>query len=93
MAALSDHDRRDAEHAARAEVAILVQKYVRRMTEIAKAYIKEELDDAARAGRSVDGTALGRAAANRATSHYFTANPQEVVDGHSDQALEPATDS
>lgn len=85
MAALSDHDRRDAEHAARAEVAILVQKYVRRMTELTKAYIKEDLDEAARHSRSVDGTALGRAAAARATAHYFgidaAAEPRAAIEG------------
>lgn len=71
MAALSDHDRRDAEHALRAETAILVQKYVRRVIELGKAYVKEELDEAARLGRPVDGTALGRGAASRAAAHYF----------------------
>lgn len=92
MAALSDHDRRDAEHAARAETAILVQRYVRRVNELSKAYIKEELDDAARRGESVDGTAVGRAAAARAASHYFGGPPLEVVDGAADPALEPGED-
>ena len=87
MAALSDHDRRDAEHAARAEIAVLVQKYVRRMTEITKAYIKEELDEAARLGRPVDGTALGRAAAARAAGAYFgaiDAQPRPAIEGRAD---------
>ena len=90
MAALSDHDRRDAEHAARAETAIVIQKYVRRVNELSKAYIKEALDDAAREGLSVDGTAIGRAAAARAAAHYFTlesgSTPHELVEGEAHRA-------
>jgi hypothetical protein len=91
LAALSDHDRRDAEHALRAEFAILVQKYVRRGIDIGKAYVKEELDAAAREGRSVDGTAIGRAAAARAQAHYFglaAQDAQPAIEGsasHTDQ--------
>ena len=89
MAALSDHDRRDAEHALRAEFAILVQKYVRRGIDIGKAYIKEELDAAARDGRSVDGTAIGRAAAERAQAYYFASalnDPQPAIEGSASRA-------
>ena len=86
MAALSDHDRRDAEHAARMEFALIVGKYVRRMNDISKAYIKEDLDDAAKNGRSVDGTSVGRAAAERAAKSYFGglagANPQDAIEGN-----------
>jgi hypothetical protein len=53
------------------EFSLLVGKYVRRMQDISKAYIKETLDDAARLGESVDGTAIGRAAAERAAKAYF----------------------
>ena len=85
MAALSDHDRRDAEHALRAETAILIQKYVRRVIDLGKAYVKEELDEAAREGRSVDGTAVGRAAASRAATNYFglEADPLPAIEGTS----------
>ena len=87
MAALSDHDRRDAEHASRAEIAILLQKYARRLTEEAKVYIKEELDAAAREGRSIDGTALGRAAAAHATGHYFLEpDTRPAIEGRADPA-------
>ena len=72
MAALSDHDRRDAEHALRAETAILIQKYVRRVIDLGKAYVKESLDVAAREGAPVNGTAIGRAAAARAAADYFS---------------------
>lgn len=83
MAALSDHDRRDAEHALRAETAILIQKYVRRVVDVGKAYIKEELDEAAREGRAVDGTSVGRAAAVRAAAAYFGA-----IEAHAQPAIE-----
>ena len=84
MAALSDHDRRDAEHAARAEMAILVQKYVRRINEAAKGFIKEALDEAAREGVAVDGTALGRSAASRAIAEWMgldAGSPSAAIEG------------
>ena len=89
MAALSDHDRRDAEHAARAEMAILIQKYVRRVNEAAKAYIKEALDDAARNGDTVDGTAIGRGAAGRAIADWMgieAGTPQPAIEGSASRA-------
>jgi hypothetical protein len=89
MAALSDHDRRDAEHAARAEMAIVVQKYVRRVNEAAKAYIKEALDEAARGEGTIDGTSVGRSAATRAIADWMgidAAAPQAAIEGSAARA-------
>ena len=69
MASRTDHDRRDAQHAARATVAIEIQRYVRRVTEAAYAHIEEEA--ATYDGSStVDFTAAGIAAAHRALAEY-----------------------
>ena len=67
MPAHSDHVRRDAEHAARSEVAIVLSKYVRRLNEEAKAHIAQKLA----AGQVTDGTQLGRDAAQAAVSSYL----------------------
>jgi len=71
MARLSDHDVRDAEHALRMEIALTVGQYVRRMNEMGKAYIQEALEEASKNEEAVNGIAVGRAAAERATSDYF----------------------
>lgn len=72
MARLSDHDVRDAEHALRAEIALIVGRYTRRMLEAGKAVIQTELENESKKERShVDGTAIGRAAAERAAFEYF----------------------
>jgi hypothetical protein len=71
MARLSDHDIRDAEHALRAEIALVVGRYIRRMNEMGKAYIQEQIEQAAKGEDPIDGTAIGRAAAERAASDYF----------------------
>ena len=71
MARLTDHDVRDAEHALRAEIALIVGRYTRRMLEAGKAAIQTELEAAAKEERDVDGTAIGRTAAERAAFEYF----------------------
>lgn len=84
MARLSDHDVRDAEHALRSELALLVSRYTRRMAEMGKAHIQEEIETAIKEGRVVDGTAIGRAAAGRAASDYFgglAGAPQTAIEG------------
>lgn len=88
MAALSDHDRRDAEHVGRMEVAILLQRYRRRLDEAVKVYVKEKLDEAARDGRAVDPVALGRAAASHAIAPYFgvDATPRPAIEANADPA-------
>jgi hypothetical protein len=88
LAALSDHDRRDAEHVARAEISILLQRYARRLTEATKVYVKEALDEAARDGRALDPVELGRAAAAHAIAPYFgiDAAPRAAIEASADPA-------
>lgn len=90
MARLSDHDIRDAEDALRVEVGLVVKRYIRRMVELGKAHIQEEIELAHKEGREVDGTAVGRAAAARAASDYFGGlagvAPQPVIEGEFDRA-------
>jgi hypothetical protein len=90
LARLTDHDVRDAEDALRAEIRLIVNRYIRRMLELGKAHIQEEIEQASKEGESVDGTAIGRAAAARASSDYFGglagAKPQPAIEGHVDRA-------
>lgn len=91
MARLSDHDVRDAEHALRAEIALIVGRYVRRMSELGKAYIQEAIEDAVREEAYVNGTAIGRAAARRAAGGYFHGLAGEIhepVEGEAHPAIE-----
>jgi len=72
MARLSDHDVRDAEHALRTEIALIVGQYARRMLEAGKAHIQTALEEASKTeGAEVDGVAIGRTAAARAAAPYF----------------------
>jgi len=89
MSALSDHDRRDAEDAARAEVRLSINKYIRRMAETSKTIIKEALDAASQSGEAVDGTAIGRAAAEESARQWlYGGSPQPVVEGSANTAIE-----
>ena len=90
MARLSDHDVRDAEHALRAEIALIVGQYVRRMAEMGKAHIQEAIEEAVREEAHVNGTEIGRAAARRAAAAYFgglAGELHEPVDAGQDRAL------
>lgn len=85
MARLTDHDVRDAEHALRTEIAIIVGRYTRRMNEMGKALIQEALESAQQEDANVDGTAIGRAAAHRAAEPYFgglAGITHELVESH-----------
>lgn len=90
MARLSDHDVRDAEHALRMEITLILARYARRLQEAGKAHIQQEIERAAREEEEVDGTAIGRAAAAEAARDYFGglagAAPQKAIEGttHSD---------
>ena len=89
MARLSDHDVRDAEDALRSEIRLVVNRYIRRMGELGKAYIQEAVEEAVKNGELVDGTAIGRAAAARAASDYFGPLPgteQRVIESGADPA-------
>ena len=80
MPARTDHDRRDAQHAARATIAIALGRYIRRITEQAYAHIEEE------ATRDSDGerdwSAIGTACADQALASFGAASPPErAIDG------------
>ena len=85
MARLSDHDVRDAEHALRAEIALLTGRYVRRLLEAGKADIQKQIEQAAKEGLEIDGTYIGRTAAANAAADYFGglagAAPQAAIEG------------
>ena len=92
MSRVSDHIRRDAEHAARAEISILLSKYQRRLYEEAKAHISTAIAEA-RAGELLDGTDVGREAVRTATTSYLgAATVQPAIDAAA-AGGETATDS
>jgi hypothetical protein len=71
VARLSDHDVRDAEHALRAEISLIVGRYIRRLLEAGKGEIQVLLEEAAKEGYDIDGTQVGRTAAANAARFYF----------------------
>ena len=90
MARLTDHDVRDAEHALRAELALIVGRYMRRMLEGGKAIIQTEIEEASKLEEEIDGTAIGRAAAARAAREYFDGlagdtKPRAAIEGRVDR--------
>lgn len=90
MAARTDHDRRDAQHAARATIAITMGRYIRRVTEEAYAHIEERAtrDDGK---QTIDWSAVGAAAADRAIGSYLgAANPDRAIDGDGGEVAEIA---
>ena len=88
MASLSDHVRRDAEHAARSDIRVASMRYIRRMDELAKAQIKERIEAASQSGEAIDGLELGRAAAASALGAYLATGPtqRELGDGDAAEA-------
>lgn len=92
MPARTDHDRRDAQHASRAEIAVTYARYIRRSTEEAYAYIEEE---AARYDGTtpIDWSAVGKAAAHRALRSYgIVTGPEHVIDARPSIEAVPAAD-
>jgi len=92
MPSRTDHDRRDAQHAARATIAIFMARYIRRMTEEAYAHIEEE-------ATRYDGTSaldwsdVGRAAAHQALATYgVSTGPERAIDAATSPVIEPGTD-
>ena len=79
MAANPDHIRRDAEDAARAEIRVQFNRFIRRVYEEAKATIAKDIADA-EPGAVLDGTHIGRAAASRAFEAYISTEPLDVVE-------------
>lgn len=95
MPARTDHDRRDAQSAARNEIATYVQAYIRRLTSRAYAVIEEEAtgNDS---GDPVDWITAGKAAAYLALDEYGVAIPdharsliREALPSTQPAALEP----
>lgn len=92
MAARTDHDRRDAQHAARSTIAIAISRYIRRMTEEAYAHIEEE---ATRHDgiTELDWSEVGRTAAHRALGSYgISVGPQRAIDADDSPALPAGAD-
>lgn len=88
MPAVSDHTRRDAEHAARSEIRVLLMRYIRRMDESAKGQIKEAIEQATQNGEAIDGTELGKTAAAHAIAAYMDAGePQAAIEGTSKPSI------
>lgn len=84
MPSLSDHTRRDAEHAARSLIRVEAMRYVRRMDELAKGQIKEAIEEATNSGEAIDGAELGRTAASAAIRAYISpGEPQPVIEAAS----------
>lgn len=89
MPARTDHDRRDAQHAVRASIAIELGRYVRRITEEAYTYIEQEATEHDHDGEVVDWSAVGIAAAHRALASYgITVGPSRAIDSASVAELE-----
>ena len=92
MPARTDHDRRDAQHAARATIAVAISRYIRRATEEAYAHIEERATS--HDGISeLDWSEVGRAAANQALASYgVVVGPQRAIDHDDSPALEAGAD-
>lgn len=82
MARLSDHDQRDAEHVLRTEITLILQRYGRRMADKGKAYITEAMSQMAKEGKDVDGSTIGRIAAERVKAEYFatSSKPEPAIE-------------
>lgn len=88
MPADTDHIRRDALHAARSEVRILVSKYIRRLDAEAYAFVQSALTEL---DGEVDGTEIGRDAARAAIAKYIGhGDVHEVVDARPTAIAPPA---
>lgn len=91
MPARTDHERRDAQHAATATVMIYLGKYRRRLIEEAYAHIEEVTTRHDGIG-SVDWTEVGKAGAYRALANYgIDVAPEGAIEGVA-PALEAGAD-
>lgn len=86
MSAVTDHDRRDAEHAARCEISIQISRYIRRLNAEAYAHIKQEIARAEHEQRGIDGTTLGREAAKIAAQAYLGEPIHDVIESKPTEA-------
>ncbi len=85
MARKTDHDKRDAEHAARTTIQIAVQRYVRRLNDDAYTYIAQEALDHD-GDEHIDWSEIGKGAATRALSSFGFTAPQEIIDAPAERA-------
>lgn len=91
MPSISDHVRRDAEHAARSKIRVAIMRFVRRMDEQAKAHIADAIAAAEASGDPIDGAEIGEDAASRAIALYIgPGEPEAAVDGEAKDELPPA---
>ena len=85
MPSVSDHVRRDAEHAARSDIRVQISRFIRRMDEQAKAHIAAVIEQAEASGDVIDGLEIGREAAARAIGSYMgEGEPQAAIDAPED---------
>ena len=86
MAAQTDHIRLDAEHAARLEIAKVLQKISRRVYADAKAHVAEALASA-EPGAVLDGTTVGEEAVKRALGPYLGDEVKSPIEGKASRAI------
>lgn len=79
MPSVSDHARRDAEHAARSDIRIVLMKYARRLDEKAKANIANAIASAP-PGTEINGTQIGRDAAAAAIESLLSSEPYDAIE-------------
>ena len=79
MPARTDHDRRDAQHAARARIAVAMGRYVRRLTEEAYAHIELEATNHDGDGY-IDWSKVGTDSADRALGAYGILDPAPALE-------------
>ena len=92
MSRISDHIRRDAEHAARSDVSVALQKYTRRILEHAYAFIAESLTSAQHG--QIDGESIGRDAAASALREYMQpGSPRKALEAKAASKRLPGTRS
>lgn len=89
MATLQDHDRRDAEHAARSIISIHIGRYVRRLIEDSKATIAER--GKGDTDGEIDWTVVGVEAAEESLRSYgiLAPTPALVQGDKEPEALNP----
>ena len=84
MATHQDHDRQDAHHAIRLELAKQFGRYMRRARQRAYAIIEEEATNHDGTDRVIDWSSLGSAAANQAIADVAGVTAGSSAVGHGD---------
>jgi len=89
MPARTDHDRRDAQHAARSKIAVYVARYTRRLIEEAYAHI-EERNTNHDGIEEINWTEAGFLAADQAAASWGVIEPQAAIEGEAALEALPA---